>query len=78
MCQFQLFILFILSTLLIIVFGLFEVDMTGGRSIVPNETKFINFDKLRVRKVSHTEYLAVGEIDVLAELDNNFKVCFIL
>ena len=55
-------------------FGLFEVYMTNGHSMVPNDTKYINLDKLRVRKVSHTEYLLVGEIDVLAELGNNFQV----
>lgn len=55
--------------------GLFEVDLTGGNSLVCNETKFISFDKLRVKKVSHTEYLVDGEINVFVELGNEFQVC---
>lgn len=54
--------------------GYFEVDMTGGKSMVPNETKFINFDMLRVKKVSHTKYSMVGTIDIFVDLGNEFEV----
>lgn len=64
----------VLLLTLVVVDGLFEVDLTGGHSLVPNETKYLSFDMLRVKKASHTEYILDGKVDVFAEIGNKFQV----
>lgn len=42
--------------------------------MIANDTKFINFDKLRVRKVNKTHHLLVGTVDVIRDIGNDFKM----
>lgn len=51
-----------------------EVSLTEGRAIVANDTKFINFDGLRVRKVNKTHHLLLGTVNVNRDIDDEFRL----
>lgn len=51
-----------------------EVTLTEGHAMVANDTKFINFDNLRVRKVNKTHHLLVGTVDVIRDIGNDFNM----
>lgn len=53
----------------------FEVSITNGHPMILNEKKFVNLDKLRVKKVNKTGHYVVGEIDIFIELSNAYQVC---
>lgn len=56
------------------VFCYHEVTLTDGRAIVANDTKFVNLEHLRVKKVNKTHHLLVGTIDLLLDIDNSFQL----
>lgn len=56
------------------VFSFYEASLTEGQAIVANDTKFINFDNLKVKTVNKTHHLLIGTIDVLRDIDNSFKL----
>lgn len=53
---------------------LFEVQLTLGTALVPNDRKFINLDRIRVKKFNHSEFYLIGEAEVFVELSNDFQV----
>lgn len=55
---------------------LFEVDLTDGRAIVPNDDQFVNFDNLRVKKVNHSDHFLIGTIEFFVDLSNDYEVCY--
>lgn len=61
-------------TIIIQTFAYQEVSITDGRPIVANDTKFINFDNLRVRKVNKTHHLIVGTVEIFRDISNKFKI----
>lgn len=51
-----------------------DVTLTDGRPLVAHDTKFVNLDNLRVRKVNKTHHLIVGTFEVFRDINNNFEV----
>lgn len=52
----------------------FEILLTSGQAIVSNDTKYLNLDKIRMRRVNRTEYVIVGEFEPFIELSNSYEV----
>lgn len=51
-----------------------EADLRYFEALVPNATKHVNFDKLRIKKVNKTHHLFLGELEVFNEFGNDYKV----
>ena len=52
----------------------FEVSMTGAGPLKPGNNKYINFDKVRVKKVNKTGHYLIGELKTFIELDDDYQV----
>lgn len=52
----------------------FDVMITNGLPIVTNDHKYINFDKLRVKRVNRSGYFLVGEFEPFIELGDDYQV----
>lgn len=55
----------------------FEISLTSGKPIVKNDTKFVNLDKLRIKKFNKTSgHVLAGEIEMFVEIGNEVEVSF--
>lgn len=73
MCRFKV-ILFV-GILVAASSGCFaEVQFTHARALVPNDTKFINFDDLKIEKVNQTGFMLSGSFELFVDLGNDYDV----
>jgi hypothetical protein len=52
----------------------FEISLTSGQAIIKNDTEFMNFDKLRVKKFNRSGHVLDGEIELFVEIGNDYEV----
>ena len=52
-----------------------DVSLTHTQVLVPNDEKFINFDKLRIKKPNKTHgHMLMGEVSLNKEFGNNIQL----
>jgi len=74
MLKFTLHFLLLLLIVCNLSQALFEISLDSYSSKVKNDTKFLNVDKLRVKKVNRTHHLIVGETTIHVPLDNSYLI----
>jgi len=50
----------------------FELNLDRSEPMIKNDTKFLNLDRYRVRKVNRTHHLLVGDYVVKVDIDESF------
>lgn len=68
-----LFFVLLLLTIFSGTFSFHDVKIIDGRSIVPNDRTFINFDKLLVEKVNSTHYWIIGELEFFRDVGDDYN-----
>jgi hypothetical protein len=58
----------------VIVLAFMEFELKHFEPLVKNDTKYVNFDNIRVKKVNKTHHLVVGDFEVFQDVTNDFKV----
>jgi len=56
------------------IFAYFDLQLTDGGPLIASDSKYINFDKLRVKKVNRTTHLLIGELETFKDFGNDFQV----
>lgn len=51
-----------------------EVTLTDVNPIVHNDTKFINFDNIKIHRMNKTEHVISGYFEAFVELSNDYEV----
>lgn len=74
-CQLVLFLTFF-GTLYHEIDCFFEVFLTDSTIGIPNDEKYVNLDKLRVKKYNKSGHYVLGEMETFVEFNNDFTVCF--
>ena len=56
------------------VYCYFDVQVTLGKALNPDDTETINLNNLRVKRLNKTEYQIIGEFETYKELTNDYEV----
>lgn len=51
-----------------------EASLRHYESIVPGQTKHVNFDKMRVKKINKTHHAFLGDLEVFQEFGDEYKI----
>lgn len=70
MCSFHLSLL-LTVILFYFTYCYFDVELTDGRSMYG---VVMNFDGVKVKRVNHSIYAGVGNLQVYEDIDNSFEV----
>ena len=54
-----------------------EMNLREGRALFKNDTKFIDFTRLRVKKINRTTHVFLGNATSFVDIGNDYTVNFI-
>lgn len=69
-----LFLAGILFGLFEMLYGYMETSLRHYEALVPGQSKHVNFDKMRVKKMNKTHHAFLGDLEVFQEFGDQYKI----